>query len=238
MDARLFRLKEKDHYNYDVLKLVLESPDILPEIPISSHIYIYNDENEYRPYTPLKAGGRDLHMAIKVYNKGKVSSYLSSLPLGSFVRVSDFLPRKRYVPNEHKDVLLICGGTGVTPMFQLLSHVLSSDKNMTKYTLLFFNKTEEDIFIKNELEKLCRNDKFRVVNVITRKIKKTGHSGDLITEKIREIIKENNFDYFYSCGTPGFMEVVSGTKTKDLKQGEISGVLKELGFSMNEVHKF
>lgn len=40
------------------------------------------------------------------------------------------------------------------------------------------------------------------------------------------------------CGPPGFMEAVSGSKTPDYKQGDVSGILKRLGYNETMVFKF
>ena len=40
------------------------------------------------------------------------------------------------------------------------------------------------------------------------------------------------------CGPPGMMSAVSGDKTKDYKQGEVTGLLKELAFNQDMVYKF
>ncbi|PNW76917.1 hypothetical protein CHLRE_11g481126v5 [Chlamydomonas reinhardtii] len=40
------------------------------------------------------------------------------------------------------------------------------------------------------------------------------------------------------CGPPGMMVAVSGNKAPDYSQGEVSGLLKELGFDSSNVYKF
>jgi cytochrome-b5 reductase len=40
------------------------------------------------------------------------------------------------------------------------------------------------------------------------------------------------------CGPPGFMNLVSGDKAKDYTQGPLSGLLKQLGYTENQVFKF
>lgn len=40
------------------------------------------------------------------------------------------------------------------------------------------------------------------------------------------------------CGPPGMMASVSGPKAPDYSQGEVSGLLKELGYTKDNVYKF
>lgn len=40
------------------------------------------------------------------------------------------------------------------------------------------------------------------------------------------------------CGPLGLMEVVSGNKAKDYTQGELKGLLADLGYTKENVYKF
>ena len=40
------------------------------------------------------------------------------------------------------------------------------------------------------------------------------------------------------CGPPGMMNHISGDKAKDRSQGELTGILKELGYTAEMVYKF
>ena len=42
----------------------------------------------------------------------------------------------------------------------------------------------------------------------------------------------------YVCGPPPMMNAISGPKTPNYEQGEVSGVLKELGYTADMVYKF
>lgn len=42
----------------------------------------------------------------------------------------------------------------------------------------------------------------------------------------------------FVCGPPGMMNFVSGPKAPDWSQGEVSGLLAELGFNKENVFKF
>lgn len=40
------------------------------------------------------------------------------------------------------------------------------------------------------------------------------------------------------CGPPGMMAAVSGDKAPDKSQGELSGLLKAMGYTSDQVYKF
>ena len=49
---------------------------------------------------------------------------------------------------------MIAGGTGITPFLQIIKTALLDPDDNTSLSLLFANQTEEDIFLREELEAL------------------------------------------------------------------------------------
>ena len=49
------------------------------------------------------------------------------------------------------------GGTGITPMLQLIRQITRDPKDETKLSLLFANQTEEDILLRDELEEAVKS---------------------------------------------------------------------------------
>ena len=68
--------------------------------------------------------------------------------------------------NEFEDVALIGGGSGITPLYQLVNHALKDPTNRTRFTLLYANVSEADILLREELAALQRAHPatFRVVH--------------------------------------------------------------------------
>jgi cytochrome-b5 reductase len=58
--------------------------------------------------------------------------------------------------NEFDQVALIGGGSGITPLYQILTHALRDRTNTTKFTLLYGNLTEADILLREEFDNLKR----------------------------------------------------------------------------------
>lgn len=246
MGEHLFEVVCVGDCNYNVIRIVLRAPQPL-DLKIGSHVLIYNDLGDCRPYSPLRFDEHTLEFAIKVYPGGKLSPYLASRKAGDEVRVGMLPARLNYRLNEHRNVLMLCGGTGITPAFQLLNHALNAEENRTKFTLIFFNSTRQDVFLRDELEDLQKPDgssRLRVRHVYTREMVDRSMQNDrsvankVLEDIVIEAVSSNDFDFVYTCGPPGFMDVMSGNKTPDRKQGELSGVLKKLGFTSDTVYKF
>ena len=49
---------------------------------------------------------------------------------------------------------MIAGGSGITPMYQILEQALKDKANKTKFTLIFANVTPKDILLKEEFDDL------------------------------------------------------------------------------------
>jgi len=54
---------------------------------------------------------------------------------------------------------MIAGGTGITPMLQVLNQILNNPDDHTEVTLLFANLSEDDILLKQELDTFVRKHK-------------------------------------------------------------------------------
>lgn len=48
---------------------------------------------------------------------------------------------------------MLAGGTGITPMYQILQ-AANKNKDITEFTLIFGNKTTQDVLLKKELEEI------------------------------------------------------------------------------------
>ncbi|XP_011195407.1 NADH-cytochrome b5 reductase 3 isoform X2 [Zeugodacus cucurbitae] len=155
-------------------------------LPVGQHIHLIatiDNELVIRPYTPISSdddvGYVDL--VIKVYFKnvhpkfpggGKMTQYLDQMNIGDKISFRGPSGRLQYqgqgrfqVKKLRKDppktviakrVNMISGGTGITPMLQLIRDVLkNNDKDKTELALLFANQSESDILLRNELDTLA-----------------------------------------------------------------------------------
>lgn len=76
------------------------------------------------------------------------------LSCGEFELVESLLISFTLSVNEFSHVGLIGGGSGITPLYQVLTYALRDPDNTTKFTLLFGNVSEKDILLKEELDRL------------------------------------------------------------------------------------
>ena len=149
------------------------------------------------------------------------------------------MKKMEYKPNMKKTIGMIAGGSGITPMIQVLREILKSADDKTEVSLLFANRTEQDIILKQQLDDAaCKYANFKVTYVLSQPTNPsawTGETGHINSDLVQKYIPTASPDTFvFVCGPPPFMKSISGDKdfsSTPPKQGEVSGILKELGYT-------
>jgi cytochrome-b5 reductase len=67
-------------------------------------------------------------------------------------------PKGRFVykKNQYKHIGMIAGGTGITPMLQIITEILKRSDDDTIISLIFGNVTYEDIILRDHLNALAK----------------------------------------------------------------------------------
>ncbi|KAI1823601.1 nitrate reductase [Xylaria intraflava] len=130
----------------------------------------------YTPISPIDARGT-LDVLIKVYRDtptrkgGLMTQMLDSLPLGHFVDLKGPQGMFEYrgrgvcaVPGGERKVsrfIMVCGGSGITPIFSVLRAVLADHDDPTSCVVFDGNRTEADILCRNELDAMVAGNAHR-----------------------------------------------------------------------------
>jgi len=181
---------------------------------------------------------------IKKYPDGPMSSHLHDLEPGQRLDIKGPIPKYQWSPNKHEHVAMIAGGTGITPMWQVANAIFKNPQDKTKVTLVFGNISEEDILLKKELERLENTypQRFRAFYVLDNPPEQwQGGRGFVTKELLKTVLpepKEGEKIKVFVCGPPGMYKAISGGKKSPSDQGELTGYLKELGYSKDQVYKF
>lgn len=196
-----------------------------------------------RPYTPTSTNAEKGHfeLMIKAYPGGHVTQYLHSLKVGDKVEVKGPLMKLKYTENMKKRIGMLAGGTGITPMLQVLHEIINNPADTTEVHLVFANNTEEDILLKKEIDEIVRkHPRVKVTYVVATPSKQwKGAKGFVSASIIRDAMPAPSDDTLIMvCGPPGFMKAVSGDKTPDYKQGPVEGLLRDLRYTESMVFKF
>lgn len=182
-------------------------------------------------------------LVVKKYPDGPMSSHIHTLVPGQTLDIKGPLPKYEWTANKHEHVALVAGGSGITPMYQLLRGIFKNPEDKTQVTLIFGNVTEEDILLKNKFDELENTypQRFRAFYVLDKPPASwAGNSGFITKDLLKTVLpepKSGNIKVFV-CGPPGLMNAISGNKVSPKDQGELTGALKELGYSAEQVFKF
>ncbi|KAI1174034.1 oxidoreductase NAD-binding domain-containing protein [Nemania sp. FL0916] len=244
-------LKDVEVINHNTKKFVFALPedDMVSGLHIASALLTkFVPEGEkavLRPYTPTSDEDSKgyLELIVKKYPGGPMSTHLHDMTPGQRLDFKGPLPKYPWAPNKHEHIALVAGGTGITPMYQLIRAIFSNPDDKTKVTLIFGNVTEEDILLKRELAHIENTypQRFRAFYVLDSPPKEwAGNKGHITKDLLKTVLpepKEGNIKIFV-CGPPGLYKAISGTKVSPKDQGELSGILKELGYTEEQVYKF
>ncbi|KAJ2019619.1 hypothetical protein H4S04_003400 [Coemansia sp. S16] len=247
-----FKLKEAIPINHDTsrFRFALE-PNQELGLDITSCFVVKakvgdDEKPTIRPYTPVSPqharGYFDL--VIKKYATGKMSSHIHAMAPGDILEIKGPVPKLPYKTGALKEIGMIAGGSGITPMLQLIQHVLADPNDHTKMTLVFANKSEEDIILRSTLDEFAKKhpDQLKVHYVID-KASSADWKGDVgyvnkeLVQKYMPAADKDNI-LVSVCGPVPMMKSISGVKAPDYSQGEVGGIFKELGYTSEQVFKF
>lgn len=148
----------------NVYRLIFDLPtqQTITGLPIGQHVAIsanVNGESVTRSYTPVSNNSDKgkLELVVKVYPDGKLTNgFLAQLEVGDEVQFRGPKGAMRYSRGLCKKIGMLAGGSGITPMFQLIRAICENDRDMTEISLIYANRTEQDILLRDELDSFAR----------------------------------------------------------------------------------
>ena len=178
-----FELQEKTvlSHNTAIYRFKLPTPKSILGLPIGQHISIAADLNiegkqkeVVRSYTPISSDENKgyFDLLIKSYPTGNISKHMASMKIGQALKVRGPKGAMVYTPNLVRHFGMIAGGTGITPMLQVVRAIVrgrprNGGRDNTEVDLIFANVNPEDILLKEDLDALAKeDDKFRVHYVL------------------------------------------------------------------------
>ncbi|KAI0089260.1 ferredoxin reductase-like protein [Irpex rosettiformis] len=277
--------------NTRLLTLIL-SPNLLPPLhgsifaPVWS-IFIKDDDIQVeRPYTPLEGideSGR-MKLWIKRYPKGEVGRWLHSKSVGDTIEIRGPLKTWTWLDDTWDEVIMISGGTGITPFYQLLHTVLlapskeaqplsSTPLSLTRFTLLHSSRVPGELPPPELLRPLIDHaethpEQLRVSFFVDNKDGSSAQSipndnirqGRIDKADIGLILGDRSAGLtwwqkllrvstskpepvagrkilFLVCGPEPMIHAIAGPYGRNYSQGEVGGILGQLGCTSTQVWK-
>lgn len=232
--------KQEISHDTKKFRFGLPSESHILGLPVGQHVYLsakVNGSLVVRAYTPVSSDEEQgyVDLVVKVYYKkvhpsypegGKMSQYLDNMAIGDAIDFRgpngllvykdngqfSIRPDKKSEPQikKFKHVSMIAGGTGITPMLQLIRRITSDPSDNTKCSLIFANQTEKDILLREELEQVKKDhpDKLNLWYTLDKPPQDWSYSsGFVTTDMIRDHLPAPSRDVLVVlCGPPPMIQ--------------------------------
>jgi len=211
------------------------------------------DEDVVRPYTPISTnelvGSFDL--LIKDYGGSGLSNHMcKTMAIGDQMEFKHIpFNVKLQAPFKPKKIIMMVGGTGITPMIQALHAILGGDDD-NEVVLFYGSRTEDDILGRALVDSWAKEypTQLKVVHILSDE--PTAAGDECSTWKgrtgyiTRQVVEEEAGPSFgpeggdnvivFVCGPPPMYNALSGPRGED----EVKGLLADMGYSKEQVYKF
>ena len=226
-----FELIEKIEVSHDtrLFKFKLQSPQHRLGLPVGYHMFVQaviDGKLVMRAYTPVSSDD-DLGtftLCIKVYfagvhpkfpDGGKMSQHMEQMDIGDFLKVKgplghfEYKGRGRFIVKSKErtadKIGLICGGTGLTPAYQVMKAVYKDPEDTTEIYLLYANQTEKDILMREDLERMAsERENIHLWYTVDRPEEGWAYSSGFINEQMirKHIPAAADNSFVGMCGPP------------------------------------
>jgi ferredoxin-NADP reductase len=214
MISYIVKILKTEYVTHDVKRFRVEKPAGFKYLPgQATEITMKGRENEVGKgpftFTSLNEKGY-LEFTIKIYQTGKLTKELGKLKAGDELIIHDVWGTITYQGQG----VFIAGGAGVTPFIAIFRQ-LYKDSKIDDNKLILSNKTDEDIILKDEFEKMLGKN---FLNVLTREKSDKFYNQKIDKDLIKKLVNDFN-QHFYICGPDKFVEDIHNI-LNDLKVPE------------------
>jgi len=217
MEKYIVKVLSTEFVTHNVKRFTVEKPSNYTYIPgQATDVAINRPEfiNELRPFTFTSPVDADyLEFTIKIYkgHNGITEQLEQIKPSDELIIHEPFGAIAYKGPG-----VFIAGGAGITPFIAIFRQ-LQTKGELTGNTLLFANRTEADIILKDELKALLGENYIDVIRNAP-----SGISKKLIDKELLAACITHDTAYYYICGPDQF--------TLDM-----IAILKELGVTDDQI---
>lgn len=205
--ATITNIKDETH---DTKTFTLKLDKNISFIPGQYAIFNFPKENKKRPFTFSNAPNSNNIIKITVKKMKDFTLKLFKCNIKDKLELEGpFGKTLNFDKSIKKDVVFIAGGSGITPFMSALRYANKNDlKN--NLTLIFSNKTKDDIIYKEDLKILNKSNNINIIHTLTQKIPKNykGETGYINSNMISKYVDNIHDKIFYICGPPPMIDKV------------------------------
>lgn len=220
----------RDTHDTKTFRFALPDDATLDLLP-GDHLYVHatiEGKQVKRPYTPSSTPGITgyFDLTVKRYEHGLMSRYLHDRQVGDVVLMSGPNAGGHWVDGMATKAGFVAGGSGITPMISIIRWILSRSLKV-EVSLVYANKTEEDIIFREEWDEDAREHaSFHCYHVLGRPPADWTQGTGRITEAmLRAHLPPSGPDtVIFLCGPPAMTDAME-TMLKELGHAEPAIIL-------------
>jgi len=230
IETKVVKVKQETHDVKTIRFDLKDSPmDFKPGQFITIFVDVEVEGKKVRQSRPFSISSSPnnkdfIEISVKVYPDSLAAKAIHNLKEDDKVTIIG--PAGQFIYNESlgKNLVLLAGGNGVTPLRSITYYVLDNNLDVD-VTLIYSNKTPEDIIFREEFDELAKKHKnFKEVFTITRPDDSKGEWGSNVGRINADLIRGNvnglDDAIFYVAGPPPMVEAIVNVLKNDLKISE------------------
>jgi len=212
------KILKTEFVTYNTKRFITTKPENFYFVPgqatdLTINLPNYKDKKSPFTFTSLPDSPY-LEFIIKTYPEHeRITKKLLNINQGNEFIITDPFGTIQYKGKG----IFIAGGAGITPFIAMLRNLKKQNK-LEGNTLIFSNKTEKDIILKNEFDKICELKKIYTLTKEQNEKYEQGRINESFLKKHIKNFKQN----FYICGPITFV-------------GELTYILQKLGANPDSI---
>lgn len=249
MAYKKFKLvgKENISHNTRLFKIALQTPETVLGLPVGKHLAIRftNKDGEVhaKPYTPISSDDElgYIELVIKIYEQGKMGQYLDHLSIGDYIEIQGPRGRLHYDRPSHisyqkpgkvdnynfETINMIAGGTGLTPMYQVIQQIIKDENDHTKVKMIYGNISQDDILCLKDLQDMRKMRNVEITFTLDNPPDGWEEESGYVTKDMiqKYLAPPTSSHVTLLCGPPGMMRA-------------LKVALKDVGYPKERILKF
>jgi cytochrome-b5 reductase len=230
-----------------IFRFLLHSPEDVFNLPACSTLQASFKEGSARIdqpmrfYTPITPSGTKgyFDLIVRRYDNGRFTEHLFGMEIGEPLLFRVLQYKLNYKPNKWQHIGLIGGGTGITPLLQVLQASFQHPEDRTKLSLLYAARSESKILLRgllNEME-AEHSDRFKIYYTVDKPENPSewkGFTGRISEETLKITMPPpRKGNLVLVCGPDKMLFAVCGSPWAVLKSMSGGAVVQPAGVNLN-----
>lgn len=228
-------LKKVEQVSKDTKVFTFETPDTTKPLNLPTCACLLasggkDAENNpiVRPYTPVSTNALigEFELMVKIYPDGNLSQFMNEMKVGDTLDFKHikFNVKKQY-PFGNKNVCMLVGGTGITPMIQALHAILGNTDDKTKVVMLYGSQRADEILCEKILEEWVKQypNRLSVTHVLSAQPKWYKNIPGGTKRIIQKVFSKLTFNTLVKSPAGSAWKGQKGYITKEMMQEQFAG---------------